>query len=47
MNSEQRHTLEVDIDEIGAALEPTRMLRLSLEVLWGVSAARHGHGRQQ
>jgi hypothetical protein len=35
MSSNQGHGVEVEIDSLSAALEPTRVLRHSLEVLWG------------
>ena len=35
MNSNQKYGTEVDLDEIHNVLEPNRIFRLALEVLWG------------
>lgn len=36
MNSEHGHGIDVEVDGIRSALEPTRKIRLALDVLWGI-----------
>lgn len=35
MNNDREYGTRIDADEISSVLEPTRILRLALEVLWG------------
>lgn len=36
MDSEHGHGVNVEVDSIRSALEPTRKIRLALDVLWGI-----------